>query len=117
MRPIVKAVGLICILAHDYVYAAHTTTAARPFFPPLPLTAHGNCPAKSEPACHHLRQAPGFNDIDQLSGYSMLFSLSISLSNVYQHLYFILLFAKKPVLQHFQCFNFAFLYLLFPTIL
>ena len=28
------------------VYTAPTATAARTFCPPLPLTAHGHCPAK-----------------------------------------------------------------------
>ena len=32
------------------VYTAPIATAARTFCPPLPLTAHGHCPAKNEPA-------------------------------------------------------------------
>ena len=32
--------------AQPVVYTAPTVTAARTFCPPLPLTAHGHCPAK-----------------------------------------------------------------------
>lgn len=34
----------------NVVYTAHPAHSARPFCQPLPMTAHGHCPAKSEPA-------------------------------------------------------------------